>query len=134
MSADLERIRRALLERLIAVGVAPDLNNDDAAVRAVCASLGISPEIVVRELTRMRLDQARRMMQRMGSTGVSPGMLTMLSASRDVLMRERASFEDAYRHRCQQNYDELVEEFAHDLGDAYQVMRERGARPAAMAA
>lgn len=116
-----DQIRRALLERLQTVGVAPDLKNDDAAVKAVCDTLGLDRATVVDELLRMRAEAGRKMMQRLG--GKQPltlGLLTMLSASRDNLVRQ-INFDEAYRRRAQQEWSELIEDL--DLGEMMPVER-----------
>lgn len=122
-----EVIRRALLARLAVIGVAPDLHNDDPAVRSVCSTLGVSAVDVVRELTLMRLEQASAMVHRMGGSGISPGVLTILSASRDTLL-EHVAFDRAFRRRAEQPWQELVEELdLEGMGFGSNPRRERAA-------
>ena len=122
-------LRAALLERLRVIGVSPDLANDEPAVRAVCQSLGVSHETAVRELIAMRMERGNAMLGRLrhGNSvpGLRQGLFSMLSASRDVLLRRRANFQDAYRHRASQTQEELMMDLGESIDHAFEAIRER---------
>jgi hypothetical protein len=101
-----DAIRRLLLDRLQVIGVAADPKNDEAAVRAVCAELKVDLSSVVRELTMLRAEEGRKMMQRMGGRG--------LNLSRDALLGQE-TFDATYRKRSRQEWQELLADL--DLGD-----------------
>lgn len=78
------RIQALLRKRLGEVGVAPDLRNDDVAIAQICRDLGITREVVARELDEMRAQTAARII---GRERLPIGFLALKPALRRAMGR-----------------------------------------------
>lgn len=58
------RIQELLRKHLGELGVAPDLRNDDQAVAKIAQELGITRDVIARELTEMRSQGATQIISR----------------------------------------------------------------------
>lgn len=105
-------LRRALEERLVSIGMCPDLVNDEAAVAVVCAQTGASREQVARELAALRVEKGATFLQRMGISVRAPAFLASISTTRSLLaQRERVTasrFAQEYRGRSNMTTQELI--------------------------